>query len=476
MKFQSLRATLTLANILPVLLLMPLLSLYLLYTVEEFYTEKLLQRLAQQALLLYDQVQAQPVLVEDAAAAQAFLQRVASNTDARVLLLAKDGTILGSSRAEDASRVGMRYLIPSIEQALRGAAAQGTGPGLTTEVVYVVLPVHRNGVANGVLRLTYEVADLRAQFNQLRWIVIGGTGMTAILGLGLGLGLATTITGPLQQLTQRAQEIAAGRYAARVAIQRQDEIGALARSFNQMAARLEEAETARQRQLAAIVHELARPLTGMRAAVETLVDGADDDTEVRSDLLVGIGEEIARLERLIKTLQRVQKQVLRPLQLKRAPVSLERLIAASVANFAPAANQLGIQLSVDLPAELPLVLADEDRIIQVLTNLLDNALKFTPHGGSVRVEAGERTDAVWVRVTDTGVGLAPEELPHLFQQFYRGAESRPPEKRGMGLGLTLSREIIVAHHGKIWAESEPGQGARFTFLLPKAEVLPAGTR
>jgi signal transduction histidine kinase len=468
MSRQSLRTKLIIATILPILLLMPLLSLYLLYTLEEFYTQKLLQQLAQQALLLHDRVQQQPSLVEEAEAAQIFLQRVASNTDARVLLLAKDGLILASSRAEDANRIGTHYLTPPVEQAMRGSAARGTGLGLTAEVVYVVLPVVHNGVTNGALRLAYEVDDVRDQFSRLRWLVVGGTGVTVLLGLALGLGLTTTITRPLSQLTQRVQELADRQYETRVDIQREDEIGTLARSFNQMAAGLQEAELLRERQLAAIVHELARPLTGMRAAVETLVDGADTDMEVRTDLLNGIGGEIARLEGLIKTLQHVQNQVLRPLQLRCTPVSLERLIPGSVANIGPAAKQLRIRLIVKLPAKLPPVNADEDRLIQVLTNLLDNALKFTPPGGTIGVEAGEEVDAVWVCVTDTGVGIAPEELPHLFQQFYRGSESRPPEKRGMGLGLTLSQEIITAHGGKIWVESKLGQGTQFTFTLPKA--------
>jgi signal transduction histidine kinase len=206
----------------------------------------------------------------------------------------------------------------------------------------------------------------------------------------------------------------------------------------------------------------------MRAAVETLLDGADADPEMRRDLLTGAGEELARLERLIAALQHVQKHVFQPLQLQLAPLSLVDVIGASVANFEPAAARLGITLVDNTPASLPPVCGDEDRLIQVLTNLLDNALKFTPRPGEVRVEAGEEGDAVWVRVADTGVGIAADELPHLFQQFYRGAESRPPEKRGMGLGLTICHEIITAHGGKIWAESQPGYGACFTFTLPKA--------
>ncbi|HMN31195.1 MAG TPA: HAMP domain-containing protein, partial [Caldilineaceae bacterium] len=266
MKLQGLRTKLIIANILPILLLSPLLSLYLLYSLENLYTQKLLQRLAQQAQLLMTRVEEQPRLVEDAGAAQRFLKEVARITDAHVLLLSKEGTILGSTRVEYADRIGTRYTGPAVEQVLQGQAAQGMGPGLITEVVYVMLPVRVDGVMQGVLRLSYEVDDIHSQFAQLRWLVLGGVGVTAMLGLGFGLALAMTITRPLQQVIQRIQAIAAGQYQTRIMLERQDEIGMLARSFNQMAGQLEEAESARQRQLAAIVHELARPLAGMQAA------------------------------------------------------------------------------------------------------------------------------------------------------------------------------------------------------------------
>jgi signal transduction histidine kinase len=203
--------------------------------------------------------------------------------------------------------------------------------------------------------------------------------------------------------------------------------------------------------------------------VETLHEDVDADIEIREALFTGIEEELARLERLVGTLHSRHQQALRPMQLSQTDLSLERIIRASVANFEPIATHLGVTVSVDLPSGLPRIHADEDRLIQVLTNLLDNALKFTSREGQVTVEAGEQKDAVWVRVADTGVGIAPEELPYVFQQFYRGDESRPPEKQGMGLGLAICREIITAHDGQIWAESEPNRGTCFTFTLPKVE-------
>lgn len=467
----SLRVKLAVSNILPILLLVPFLSLYLFYSLEALFSQTLLQQLTFQARLLQEQIQQQPELIENRSTAQRFLAEVARLTDARVVLLSKEGTILASNRAEDAGRLGQQYRDTAVAQALQGEPAQGVGPGFTAEVAYVVLPLQHNGLTSGALRVSYEVAYLRSAFRQLQWVILQGMAVTVLLGLGLGLGLATTIARPLHELIERVQDIARGNYKARVTLQSSDEIGLLAQSFNQMAARLEEAEQSRARQLAAIAHELTRPLAGMRAAVETLHDGADAEVEVREALYTGLEEEMARLERLVGTLQSLHQQALRPILLNQTEISLERVIRASVANFEPIAAHGGVTLSIEIPHNLPKIYADEDRLIQALTNLLDNALKFTPRGGQVTVQAGVQAGAVWVRVADTGVGIAREELPYVFQQFYRGDESRPPEKRGMGLGLAICREIITAHRGQIWVESEPDQGTRFTFTLPKVEPV-----
>lgn len=472
MKHWSLRTKLAISHLLPILLLTPLLSLYLLYSLEEFFNQKLLQQLFQQSQLLFDQVQSDPALVESPLVAQGFLTNLARKTDARVILFSRKGVILGSTRPEDTNRIGAFYTDIAVQRAMQGEQMSGIGLGFTTEVVYVVKPVQQDGITIGVLRLSYEVDDIRRQFGQVRQFVLGGGALTGILGLGLAIGLATTITRPLHELSERVQDIATGNYQARVGIQQQDEVGALAQRFNQMAAQLEEGEKARKRQLAAVVHELARPLTSMRAAVETLTDGAAEDTKIRSTLLRGIAGELARLERLIRTLQDVQRRELKPIRLQWTQVNLARLIRASLMNFEIIAGQLGIMLTTRIQSPLPLVQADEDRIIQVLTNLLDNALKFTEHGGAITVEAYTQNDMLEVAVVDTGSGIAPDELPHLFLQFYRGAASRPPEKQGMGLGLAICGEIITAHGGRIWAESEPGRGARFTFTLPQTGSTP----
>lgn len=462
---RTLRSKLVLSHIIPTILLLPLLSLYLLYTLENFYSQTLLQQLMNQAQLVRSEIEREPRLIEDDQAARQFLSQLGHITDSRIMVLNQDGTIIALSDPENLAFIGTLFEHPSIDQARRGEVATGIGQGLVAEVAYVVLPL-ANHPSRNILRLSYSVTDVRAQFSQLQGLVITGTVLTVILALALALGLATTITRPLRQLNGRATSIAGGNYYARVAVASNDEVGELARSFNQMTERLEEAEHARGRQLAAIVHELARPLAGMRAAIETLQDGADSDREVRESLLAGVAEELGRLERLISTLQSVHRHTIRPIQLNCTDVSIERVVRASVANFEPIAARAGITLVTLISESLPKLFADEDRLIQVLTNLLDNAFKFTPRGGQIIIQAKLENDKLSIGVADTGAGIPAKELPHIFQQFYSGDNVRSPEKRGMGLGLTICREIVTAHQGHITVESELEHGTRFTFTLP----------
>jgi signal transduction histidine kinase len=463
---RSLRNKFALSHIIPILLLLPILTLYLLYSLDTFFTQALLQQLGYQAQLLQNELQRDPGILANHQTAQEFVSELHHVTDARIVILAPDSTILASSEATEINPVGTRFSDAAVTQALAGQAAQGVGPGLVAEVAYVVLPIANQGKIIGALRLSYKVADFRSYFSQLQWLVLGGTGVTIVLGLGLGLSLATTITRPLRALSESAQEIAKGNYAARTEVHSRDELGILELNFNQMAARLQELEQARKRQLAAIRHELARPLTGMRAAVEILRDGTDMDAEAREPLLDGVLEELGRLQRMLDTLQYEEKRTLRPLSLQRAVISLDRMIHATLANYEALAAQAQITLSAELPSTPLYVYADEDRLIQVLTNLLDNAFKFTWRGGRIIVTAAVKENNVAVSVEDTGTGIAPDELPYVFQEFYSGSKTHLPEQRGMGLGLAICREIVTAHGGTIQAESTPGRGTRFTFYLP----------
>ncbi len=211
----SLRTKLVASHILPILLLIPILSLYLFYVLEEFFSTSLLQQLTYQANLVSSLVEQNPGLVEDHQAMNDFLSGVARWTDARVVILSKDNIILTSTDATDADRIGMRYSDAAVEKSLRGETAHGIGPGFTSEVAYVVFPLRREGVIIGAFRLPYGVKDLRIQFSRLQGLVLGGAVLTILLGLGLGVGLATTITRPLRQLNERKRTGHRGRQLSR---------------------------------------------------------------------------------------------------------------------------------------------------------------------------------------------------------------------------------------------------------------------
>ena len=214
---RSLHAKLAFSHIISVLLLLPLLSLYLLYALERFYTDNLLQQLVYQSQLVRDEIERDPMLTASTDATKDFFAALAPLSDSRVMLLDQTGTIQALTRKGEAGRIGSRLTYPEVTQVLHGEMAKGVGPGFATEVAYVMLPLRQNGQTIGALRLSYEVGDVRAQFSQLRWLVVGGVGLAVAMAFGLALGLATTITRPLHQLSESTQKIAVGDYYARFA-------------------------------------------------------------------------------------------------------------------------------------------------------------------------------------------------------------------------------------------------------------------
>lgn len=454
------------SHTLPILALLPVLTLYLLFQLEGFLNQTMLGQLKGEAFLLQERLESEPALVDNPQAAQNFLSTMEQMTGARIFIVARDTTIVASSRPDDARFTGMLLADADVARALKGEEISGVGPGFGTDIAFVVLPIRYEGVTRAAIRISYDLSDVRSEFAQLQRVVLAGVGLTLVLGLALGLGLATTIARPLHRLSDNVERIANGDYYSRAPLRGHDEVNSVARNLNRMAERLEETEHSRQRQLAAIVHELARPLTGLRAAVDTLREDDGVDAEERSTLLEGVGEELARLQRLIDTLQQMQKRTLRPLELNRAQIPLDRVLRATAANYQSLANQSDVNLILELPVGNTLIWADVDRLIQVLTNLLDNAFKFSPRGGTVSIRASLDHSNAWVSITDTGAGIPPEEQPFVFQEFFRGRHGHAPEKNGMGLGLAICRDIITAHGGTIQASAPARGGTCIEFSIP----------
>jgi signal transduction histidine kinase len=223
-------------------------------------------------------------------------------------------------------------------------------------------------------------------------------------------------------------------------------------------------EDSRRRLLANLVHELGRPLGAMQSGIQALLSGAEDDPGLRHELLEGMDTQVQRLRPLLNSLTDLHGQVLGTLELHRQPVDLGDWLRHTVSPWRQAAHDKGLHWSAEIPASLPVLEIDPDRMAQALGNLLSNAIKYTPEG-TVSVEASRVDDGVVLAVTDTGIGIAPSEKEQIFEPLYRSRRDRR-FPQGMGLGLSIARDLVVAHGGRLEVESTSEQGSRFTIWLP----------
>jgi len=300
--------------------------------------------------------------------------------------------------------------------------------------------------------------------------------IVALLATLFSLYLAHRLTQPLKSLTEAAEQMKQGKYTQRVTPPKsQDEIGILAQTFNEMADTIEadmnelrHQEQARRELLANIAHDLATPLTAIQGFSEALADDLIPDPVARQETAQCIRREVQRLRRMVVELQQMSSLESGRVQLDLAPLQIHTLVDETLTVLEPECIQLQITLHNEIPCWMPAVQADSDRITQVLLNLLDNARRHTPTGGAIHIGAlpQQREVRVWVR--DTGEGIDLADLPHIFKRFYRADRARANTTGGSGLGLSIVKAIITAHGGKVWAESQPGEGTCISFTLPLA--------
>jgi two-component system sensor histidine kinase BaeS len=295
-----------------------------------------------------------------------------------------------------------------------------------------------------------------------------------VLAVLLGLWLALRLERSLRRVTGAVYAIAGGDQPDSLPQQDIAEIDAVYRAVNTLVDRLETLENARRRLLANLVHELGRPLGSLRAAVDALRHGADADPDLHDELLVGMNDQIARMQPLLEDLTRLHSQVLGTLDLHLEPTPLSQWLPKVMTLWRHAAGEKGITWRADIPLDLPSVPIDSDQLGRALGNLFSNGIKYTPEGGSILVEAGvtragetETRDACWIRIGDSGPGIPADEQAMVFEPFQRGASDRR-FPQGMGLGLAIAQDIVVAHGGRIDLESRQGMGSRFTVTLPLA--------
>lgn len=334
-----------------------------------------------------------------------------------------------------------------MEQQIGGTGMMGQGQGQAM------------GPGRGMMSEYY--LDFQASFNESLLIAVGVATLAAVAASIL---LSRGIVSTLRAMMLASQRIAEGHYDERVQVVGADELAQLAGRFNQMAAQLEQVESMRRRLIGDVSHELRTPLTAIKGSMEGLIDGILPATP---ETYEQIHQEADRLNRLVDDLQELSRVEARAYSLDVRPLDVSALVATIVKRLGFQFDDKRVTLRSNLPADLQRILADEDRVVQVLTNLVGNALQYTPAGGSVTISAQRADEEIQIAVRDTGAGIPAEHLAHIFDRFYRVDKSRARVHGGSGIGLTIAKHLVEAHAGRIWAESDgEGKGSVFIFTLP----------
>jgi signal transduction histidine kinase len=404
-------------------------------------------------------------------------------------------SLLGEYRARTGNWIGVNQLLSSQQTILVGgklivrrtflipgsfslANEQGTvfisteqgqvGITLSPTQMDEGIPIEANNARVGTLLLDNVGTSLAPAEEEF----LASAKRSALLGGAIAFGLAlllsvlliSEVLSPLRVLTRATEQIARGDLTQRVKLKARDEFGQLGDSFNRMIKNLRHSEEIRRSMTADIAHELRTPVTIIQGNLEAILDEIYEPT---TDTIAPIYEETLRLGQLIDDLRDISLAEAKELQLNIEPIQVVASIKQLVETISASLDQ-GPQIRVEANSTIPQVPVDLKRFQQVLVNLLTNALRFTPQQGTIHIQVLRKDQEVEVRVADSGPGISPEEIPHLFERFYRGDQARSRGQGGSGLGLAISKQLIEAHGGRIWAENDPSGGAIFVIRLPLA--------
>jgi two-component system OmpR family sensor kinase len=410
------------------------------------------------------------------------LEEQAEKQEIRILLLTPKGQVLADTQGNWTGRQAQidldkilkdprtpyaygRIIIPSGDTQLY-VALQATFLRLAAESGESPRPVYVALLASPRRGLRTILEDVAKRFLQAGLV-------TLVISLILALLIARSIAKPLQRITAATEEIARGNYDQTLDITSPDEVGRLAASFNTMAHEVKASRQAQRDFVANVSHELKTPLTSIQGFSQAILDGTADDEKSRYRAIEIIDGEANRMSRLVDELLDLARIESGQIKMMREPVDVADLLETCAEKFALRARESNVEMNLEIPT-LPTITGDKDRLDQVFTNLLENALKHTHPNGKVTIKAQETkrqhkkatsTSTIEITVTDTGVGIPPEDLEHIFERFYQVDKSRAGKNRGVGLGLTIAKQIIEAHKGTIKVESVRELGTKFTVRL-----------
>jgi heavy metal sensor kinase len=440
--------------------------------VENLYLETQRENLLAQAQLSAAALQGQPIPVQFA---QPYSQTSNVLPGIHTRLLGDQGAVIPlplseipAPPIENAASIAPAQLLerPEITQALQGQAATALRAVQNRRVLYAAAPVlDDTGTVTGLVYLAMPLPAAGLPLNVLLQLSAAAF-VAVLLALLAGTWLARRITTPVEQISRAAVSVNLEQPVPTTSGIR--ELDSLGRAFNAMTASLRQADQAKNAFIADVTHELRTPLTVIKGTIETLEDGALDDLAGRGPLLASMQRETERLIRLVNDLLMLTRADAGTLSLELQPLDLVELAQARCEHFSALASCCNVKLAVS-GAKSAWVQGDADRLTQVLDNLLDNALRYSPEGSTLAVEIRAGEGECQCAVSDQGQGIPAQHLPHIFDRFYRADSSRNRQTGGAGLGLAIVKALVEAQGGQISAESAEGQGTTLRFSLPNAE-------
>ena len=471
---KSLRLKLILIMLLLILLLMSVVGVFLIRGVQNFYTDSFYDQMR----TVFSDENMASALRESADEPDA-VKRLESIVEAYSGLLGIDagsrnyyildgttGKCLATSAFDDGGSLDMT---PNILTALAGSEGSEGSPN--SRYMDVAVPVSGDD-GSYIIYIRDNKHTVQTLNSELLKIILEALAIGIVVSAALSIILSRTMLQPIRSMTKAAEKMAGGDFSAKIDVQSDDEIGILSDTFNDMAGRLEQnledlrmSEQMRREFVANVSHELRTPITSIKSYAETLAENDDIPPEMRKDFLRVIQNESTRMTKIVQDLLELSRFDSGHTKFEFERFNLEQSVRDVCAALAPSAKEHGHTINLELEWQLPEIIGDSSRIEQVLMNLISNAIKYTPDGGTIDVSSGHSGDEVWVKVQDSGVGIPKEDLDRVFDRFYRVDKARSRESGGTGLGLSIAQEIVSRHGGRIELESEPGKGTTATVIL-----------
>ena len=464
--WRNLRSRLTISHLLPLLVIVPLLSFLLFYLIEaRFVLDEATAELAGQGELISRLYQAELEAQEDPEQARSLFARLQVRVPTLFYLVDRDGNIVVRPGLATAStEVPIRPPDPELlQKALAGEIARQVSLGKAD----VAVPVrNEDQEVVGAVHMSQQLTQVTNRLTVLRWTVWGALSAGLLVSVSLSFALSRSLNQPLERLTKASRAVSFDAPPSRVEEEGPTEVRTLARTFNEMSERLYELEQGRRRLLSAIVHELGRPLGAIKAAAQVMGQNGKD-SEMVVELSSGIDDQVDQLRRLLDDLAILARNDIQNLALEIVPIGVEELVLEECRRYDSRIREKEIELITDFSPKMTQAAADPMRLSQIIGNVLDNAIKYTPNSGQIQIAVGSEADRMVLTIEDSGPGIDPSELERIFDFLYRSPRQERV-REGMGIGLALSRRLAEAQGGTLTAHHRAGStGARLVLTLPR---------